>query len=118
MKSKKELINEYKLKKFKIGVFQIRNTINEKIYVDSSVNLEAIWNRISGELKLGGHRNEILQKEWNEFGGENFKFEILSEIEQKDGDKTDHNQEAKRLAEMFIDELKPFGEKGYNKIKI
>ena len=117
MKSKKEIINEYKLTQFKIGVFQIRNTVNEKIYVDSSVNMDAIWNRIRGELKFNGHRNELLQKEWNQFGEENFTFEILSEIEQKDGDKTDYNREAKKLAEMFIEDLKPFGEKGYNKSK-
>lgn len=117
MKTQKELKEAYKLKKFRIGVFQIRNSINEKIYVDSSVNLEAIWNRIRVELNFGNHRNEMLQKEWSAFGEENFRFEVLSEIEQKDGDTIDYNKEAKQLAEMFIDELKPFEERGYNRFK-
>lgn len=79
--------------------------------------MDAIWNRISGELKFDSHRNELLQKEWNEFGAENFRFEILSEIVKENNDKIDYGNEAKQLALMFIDELKPFGEKGYNKPK-
>ena len=116
MKSNKELKEAYKLAKLKIGVFQIRNTINGKIFVDSSPNLDAIWNRHRSELNFGGHRNVQLQQEWKEFGEDNFRFEILSEIDQKDGD-VDYAKEAKQLAEMFIDELKPFGEKGYNRPK-
>ena len=117
MKSKKELIGEYKTKKFKIGVFQIRNTINGKVFIGGSLNLDAIWNRNRMELNFGSHKNETLQKEWNEFGEENFRYEILSEIKQKDGDKVDYKKEVDVLTEMYIDELKPFGENGYNKTK-
>lgn len=114
MQTKKELKDGYKFKKFRIGAFQIRNTVNEKIYVDGSVNLEAIWNRNKMELNYGSFRNALLQKEWNEFGESNFKFEILSEVEQKE-DKTDYNSELKELTAFFISELKPFAERGYNK---
>jgi len=114
MKSKKELKQEYSLKQFRIGVFQIRNIVNGKIFVGSSVNLEAIWNRHKSELKLGGHRNELLQKEWKEFGEDNFKYEILSEIDEKPGENIDYAKEARKLEEMFIEELKPFGDRGYN----
>ncbi len=117
MQAHKQLREEYKQKKFKIGVFQIRNTINGKIFVGSSVNLDAIWNRINVELKFGGHRNVTLQNEWNEFGEENFKFEIVSELQQTDGDNVDYSKEVKKLEAMFIDELQPFAEKGYNSAK-
>lgn len=110
----RQLKEEYKQKKFRIGVFQLRNTVNGKIFVGSSVNLDAIWNRIRVELKFGGHRNVQLQDEWKEYGEENFCFEILSEIVQKDGEKTDYAKEARKLEEMFIEELQPFGDKGYN----
>jgi hypothetical protein len=111
MKSQKELKDEYKMKKFRIGVFQIRNTVNEKIFIDSSVNLDAIWNRHRSELNAGGHRNEALQAEWNQFGADQFSYEILSEIRQDDDSKADYPKEAQKLAELFIDELKPFDEK-------
>jgi hypothetical protein len=113
---KKELRNEYKQKKFKIGVFQIRNTVNEKTFIGSSVNMDAIWNRNRMELNFGGHRNEALQADWKKFGEEAFRFEILSEIKQEDN-QADYSREAKKLEEMFIEELQPFADKGYNRPK-
>src|SRR4051812_32170784 len=111
MKTNKQLKDNYRQMKFKIGVFQVRNTANGKIFIGSSPNLDAIWNRMRMELKFGGHRNEILQNEWKEFGEDFFKFEILSEIEQKNSEQqSDHNREVKELEAMFIDELQPFGE--------
>lgn len=116
MKSNKQLKEEYKQMKFKVGVFQIRNTVNGKIYIDSSVNLDKIWNRYRVELNAGSYANEQLQKDWKEFGEHNFKYEILSEIKQTDDQNIDYAKEARQLAKMFIEELKPFGDKGYNKI--
>ena len=114
MKSNKRLKEEYKNIKFKIGVFQVKNLVNGKIFIDSSVNLDKIWNRHRVELNAGLHRNERLQKDWKEFGENNFTYAILSEIDQKEGENIDYGKEAKQLAKMFIEELKPFGDKGYN----
>lgn len=114
MKSQKELKEAYKQQKFRIGVFQIRNAVNGKIFVGSSVNLDAIWNRNRSELNFGGHRNEVLQKEWKEYGGNNFRFEVLAELEQKEGEAKDYGREVKELEVLYLDELQPFGEKGYN----
>ncbi|MEO8961957.1 MAG: GIY-YIG nuclease family protein [Ginsengibacter sp.] len=114
MKTKKELKKEYGSMKFKIGVFQIKNIANNKIYIDRSVNLNKIWNRHQLELNYGMHRNLALQAEWNEFGESNFVFEILSEIKQADEQNTDYTKESKLLAKMFMKELQLFGKKGYN----
>ncbi len=114
MKTKKELKEEYNFIKPRIGVFQIRNTANSKIYIEGSVNLDKIWNRHRVELNFGGHRNVSLQKDWNQYGESNFKYEILSEIQQEENQLVDHAKESKQLAKMFIEELKPFGDKGYN----
>lgn len=114
MKTRKELIDEYKQIKFRMGVFQIRNTMNGKIFIESSVNLDKIWNRHQTELNFGGHRNLNLQKEWNAFGEDKFVFEVLSEIEQREGDTTDPKKELQLLEKMFIEELQPFEDKGYH----
>jgi hypothetical protein len=115
MTTKKELKETYKDRKFPIGVFQIRNTVNNKIFVDSSTDLSAVWNRHCFQLNGGLHPNKALQKDWETFGKEHFVFEILGEIKQdetKTGDQ--YREEAKQLAALFIEELKPFGERGYN----
>lgn len=117
MKTKQELKEEYKQMKFRIGVFQLRNTVNNKIFVGSSVNLDAFRNRLTMQLNTGNHFNDALQQEWNQYGEGSFSYEILSEIEQKDDETADYAKEAKALEELYIDELQPFGDKGYNKKK-
>ena len=105
----------YKQMKFTIGVFQIRNMINNKILVESSTDLTAIWNRHQFQLKNGLHPNAALQKDWDTAGGQNFSFEIISEIKQDETRTADYRKEVKQLEKMFIEELQPFGDKGYNR---
>ena len=82
-----ELKKIYKEMKFKIGVFQLKNTANQKIFAGSSTDLNAIWNRMRTELKFGNYPNVELQKYWKKFGEENLIFEIVSEIKQEENDK-------------------------------
>ena len=59
------------------GVYQIRNLINQKIYVGSSVN---IYNRKSthfSKLKSNVHTNRHLQNAYNKYGKEYFVFCVL-----------------------------------------
>ena len=84
MDSRKHLKDAYKQKKFKMGIFQITNKQNGKIFIGSSIDLQAIWNRYQMELKFGSHRNKRLQADWEAFGPESFGFEILTELKQED----------------------------------
>lgn len=113
--TRKELKDEYKQQKFRIGVFQVRNTVNGKIFIEGSVNLDKIWNRHRTELNFGSHSNKALQQDWKTFGEENFVYEILDEIKQEEGKNLDHNKEIKQLEQMYVDELQPFDERGYHK---
>lgn len=115
MNTRKELKEAYKNQKFPMGVFQIRNKANGKIFIESSANLDTIWNRHRFQLQMGGHPNAELQKDWNQTGEENFVFEILEEIRQEGGTTADYTQEIKTLAEMLMETLQPYGEKGYHK---
>jgi hypothetical protein len=114
--TKKELQHEYKQKVFRMGVFQLRNTLNGKILVESSPNLEAIWNRHRVELNFGTHRNASLQQDWKQYGEQNFAYEILEELDlaRLEAQQLDPTKELKILEQLYLDELQPFGEKGYN----
>ncbi|MCF8243839.1 MAG: GIY-YIG nuclease family protein [Saprospiraceae bacterium] len=113
--TRKELINDYKHLKPRIGVFQIRNTANGKVFIEGSTNLDKIWNRHRTELRFGSHRNKPLQQDWAAFGEASFVFEILSEIAQpEDGTPFDANREMKGLEKLFMEEVQPFGERGYH----
>ncbi|MBZ0202796.1 MAG: GIY-YIG nuclease family protein [Ignavibacteria bacterium] len=115
MKTNKELKEEYKQQKLPAGVFQIRNTVNGKIFIDSSTTLKTVFNRHKVTLNFGSHVNTVLQKEWKEYGEDKFVYEILGEIKLTDDDSIALANEARQLKEMYIEDLKPFGEKGYHK---
>ena len=82
MKTRKEVKEAYKQLKFQIGVFQIRNLKNGKVFIGSSLDLVASWNSQRFQLNAGLHQNSRLQKEWNDFGANNFVYEIVSELKQ------------------------------------
>jgi group I intron endonuclease len=112
---KNELKREYKLNHRPMGVYQIRNVVNEKVLIGSSLNLPGIFNRHKSQLKTGNHPNGVLQAEWNEFGSEGFAFEILDEITPKEG--RDYREELAFLEELWLEKMEPYGDRGYNKKK-
>jgi len=114
MNAKQEIKREYKERKKPAGVFQVKNTSNGKILVGSSLNLEGPLNAHKFMLTIGKHRNEALQKEWNEFGGDKFMFEILEEVKVKDNPNFNIEDELTLLEQIWIEKLQPFGERGYN----
>lgn len=118
MKTNKELKEEYKQMKFTMGVFQLRNKQNGKLFIDGSINLKAYQNRIIAQLEVGLHPNAALQHDWKMYGESEFVFELLSEVKEKKDAAADYKKEVKELAALFIEELKPFAEKGYHERKI
>lgn len=114
MKTRKDLKEEYKNLKIDMGVFQIRNLVNGKIFVGSSQDLKAFWNAQKWQLDFGMHRNAKLQADWKEFGAEQFSYEILGLIKQSDEAGVDYKKELKLLEKLYVEELQPFDDKGYN----
>lgn len=112
--NRKELIKDYKQTIQPMGVFQIRNMINGKIFLGSSKDLKGIINRNRFQLKSGLHVNRQLQRDFSEVGESNFAFEILDYLKPKDDLKRDYTKELKLLEEMWMEKLQPYNEKGYN----
>jgi hypothetical protein len=113
---KRELKKDYKQNPPPMGVYQIRNTINGKVLVGVSLNLPGILNREKFALKMGGHFNRALQADWNQFGGESFAFEVVEELKPK-GDAAADKADLATLEEIYLDKLRPYGERGYNEKK-
>lgn len=114
MKSRKNLIREYKERKKPAGVFHVKNTVNGKVLFGSSMNLEGKLNRHRLTLSIGRHPNELLQKEWNEYGPDKFVFEILEVVKVKDDPNFNMDDELTLLEQIYLEKLEPFGERGYN----
>ena len=114
MKSIQDIKREYKERKKPAGVFMVKNTANGKVLLGSSLNLEGPLNSHKFMLTIGRHRNAAVQKDWNEFGGDKFVFEILEVVKIKDDPDFNINDELTLLEEIWIENLQPFGERGYN----
>ena len=114
MKSKKDIIREYKEREKQAGVFQVKNTVNGKILLGSSLNLDGPLNSHKFMLTIGSHRNKALQKEWNEYGEDKFVFEILEVVKVKNESNFNLNDELTLIEQIWLEKLQPFSEKGYN----
>jgi predicted transcriptional regulator len=114
VKTKQDIKREYKERKIPAGIFQVRNSENGKVLLGSSLNLEGPLNSHKFMLKIGRHRNETLQKEWNEYGQDKFIFEILEIVKVKEDPNFNLSDELTLLEQIWLEKLQPFGERGYN----
>jgi hypothetical protein len=117
---KKELSSAYVQCFRPMGIFQIRSQDNGKIYVDASMDLDGMRNRISFMSTMGSPFHE-LKEDWQTYGGDRFVFEILDELKPQEespadsGDLTKYKRELNELLGLWLEKLEPYGERGYNK---
>lgn len=114
---RKAIKREYKESYRPAGVYQVRNTSNGRILVGSSANLPARWNRLRMQLDAGLDRMyPELQRDWKELGGAAvFVFEVLEELEPPEGPGWDPADDLAALEALWLEQLEPYGEKGYNR---
>lgn len=63
------------------GVYEIRNTFNNKSYIGSTrVGFSVRWRNHLNQLRRNKHINTILQNSYNKYGEDKFKFTILHRI--------------------------------------
>ncbi|MCZ2127647.1 MAG: GIY-YIG nuclease family protein [Anaerolineales bacterium] len=113
-KTRKDLHREYKERVKPAGVYAVKNTLNGKMFLGSSLNLEGPLNRHKFTLKIGSHTNKALQADWNELGAENFTFEILEEVQMRDDPNFNLNDELTLLEMLWLEKLEPLEANCYN----
>ncbi|WP_077211945.1 GIY-YIG nuclease family protein [Bacillus dakarensis] len=114
MDRKKELKQQYKETAVDAGIYQIKNNKNNKILIGSTKNFKTL-NGIKFMLENGGYTtNKELQKEWKQFGKDAFTFEILEKLKKSDDPYFNEKEALVQLEEKWLDELHPYGERGYH----
>ena len=97
-----------------MGVFQIRNKVNEKLFIDSSTNVPGKINRHKFALRANGHASKSLQADWNELGPDAFEFEVVEPLEPRDDPNYNYGSDLEILENLWLEKLEPYGDKGYN----
>lgn len=92
-----------------IGIYQIINLINGKVYIgSSSVNIIQRWRCHKSYLKTNKHQNNYLQNAYNKYGKENFVMELVELVSDKN--------KVISVEQKWLDKLQPFTNtnNGYN----
>lgn len=63
-----------------IGIYLIKNILNNKVYIGSSVNVERRFQEHLRALRRNKHFNRKFQFSFNKNGESNFEFKILKEL--------------------------------------
>ena len=95
------------------GIYGIINKVNNLIYIGESNNIERRWDEHIDELNENSHCNYKLQTAWNTYGKDNFKFEILEEIQKIDNNHYKTIMQLIYLEGKYIDQYDSIN-KGYN----
>jgi hypothetical protein len=107
----------YKLALQPMGVFQLRNTANDKVFIDASTNVPGKINRHKFQLNAGMHPSKSLQQDWNDLGPDVFEFETLETVEPRASADYDYAADIECLETLWLEKLEPYGERGYNEQK-
>lgn len=120
---KKELAAAYATSFRPMGVYQIRNTKNGKLYVDGTMDLEGARNRLEFFKQTNMNTIPELRQDWAACGADAFVFEELDRIKPREETLNDPSglaackEDVQALLELWLEKLQPYGERGYNKPK-
>lgn len=112
--TRRALTRKYKDTVPAAGVLVITNTLNGRVYVAGSLDVEAALNRARFELGQRSHRNKALVRDWVEYGASHFRFEVIDRIKERDDPAFDRAAELEKLLALWREELQCVGERGYN----
>ncbi len=92
--------------KFRVGIFQIKNLQNNKLFLKTSTDLDRAFNSDQFQLKLGSHKNTELQNDWNTFGSDNFEFGLFDELKSDEtATELEIKTDLKELLKLHKDQL-------------
>jgi len=101
---KQELREKAKSHTITMGILSVKNKTTGKQYIQGSVNLEALVNKMKFLLNGNLFANTQLQEDWSQQGSESFTFEFVSVIAPQDNTYINYRQEIKKAEAAFISE--------------
>lgn len=109
---RKELKDQFNQIKIYMGVYEIKNNVNQKIFIGTATNLKNKWLTLQWQLHDGHHANACLQKDWQQYGSQAFSYAILEEKDTTDI--SDRKYELKQMKRKWMDKLQPYYDQGYH----
>lgn len=112
---RREVIKKYKSTLKPMGIVQVKNIKNGRVYITSSANTTGTINSIRFQLRMGAFLPcPALAQDWKEQGEQSFLIEVLDELKPVDDPDHDYQDDLKALETIWLEKLKPYGERGYH----
>ena len=100
--TKKQLREKAKDHKTTMGVLAVTNTTNGQQYIQGSLHLEALVNKMKFLLNGGMFTNPQLQREWTELGSEAFIFEFVTIVPDQNNEYINYRKEIQKAEQAYI----------------
>jgi len=114
---RKEIKQALKLNQPEMGIYQIRCKNNGKLFIAASPNLEGERNSRLFQLKMGKIVfNRALQRDLTQYGAAAFQFSVLAVLDPPQPGE-DRGKQLQALELQWLEQLQPFGARGYNSEK-
>lgn len=113
MDRKNELKQAYKEIKVEGGIYVITNKQNGKKFVASTRNFKTL-NGTKFTLETGTHTNRMLQEEWKQYGEDAFEITQVEILKPSESEYMDEKKNLEKLLDKWMEQLQPYGEKGYH----
>jgi hypothetical protein len=108
-----QIKRDYKQKLTPMGVYQIRNLVNGKVFLGSSKNLPGKINGQRFQLEAGSHMNKELQRDFDRYGKKEFAFEVLDYLEPGKEHLYDYTDDLEALENLWREKLMQSGRELY-----
>lgn len=87
-----------------MGVYAVRDRASGSVSVGSSRDVHARLRRIQFELRLGAHKDKVLQAAWRQ-DPTRLSFEVVALVKQRADAAFDYAQELRVLEQLYREEL-------------
>ena len=83
-----------------MGIYAVCALSSNHMMLGSSRNVHAALNRARFELRMGTHRDRVLQAEWHRSGADSLRFDVLELVKDREDADFDYAGELKALEQI------------------
>lgn len=77
-------LTAYKERKVEAGIYALRCTATDQLWIGRAPDLATIQNRLWFTLRQGGNPHRALQEAWHQHGAQAFSFEVVERLKEDD----------------------------------
>ncbi|MBB5984927.1 GIY-YIG nuclease family protein [Sphingobium lignivorans] len=102
---RKAAVAAYKERKVEAGIYAVRCTASDQLWIGSAPDLSTIRNRLWFTLQQGRNSHRSLQEAWTAHGSETFTFEVIDRLTDDEASSSSRTAALRSLHAEWIEEM-------------